>query len=98
MTPEEIAVKLTETEARSKSNTHRLEAVEERQDKLDAFTTSMARMDERQGRMDNDVKEIKADVKTLTEKPAKRWDSIVEKVLAALVGAFVAWVLSGGVG
>ena len=28
MTPEEIAVKLTETEACSKSNTHRLDAVE----------------------------------------------------------------------
>lgn len=98
MTPEEITVKLTETEARSKSNTHRLDAVEARQDALDKLTESMARMDERQGHMDTDVKEIKSDVKSLTDKPAERWDTIVEILLGVVVGAFAAWLLGGAVG
>lgn len=90
MTTDEISVKLTETAARCKSNTHRLEEVEKRQDKLDALTASMARMDERQERMDTDVKEIKADVKTITQKSGKRWDGIVDKALWLLIGAAIA--------
>lgn len=97
MNEQEIAVRITDIDARCKSNTHRLDDVERRQDALDSMTASMARMAERQDHMDSDVKEIKSDVKTLTERPVKKWDGVVDKVLAALVGAFVAWILSGGV-
>ena len=34
-------------------------------------------------------------MKAITGKAGKRWDGIVDKLLAALVGAFVAWLLSG---
>lgn len=87
---DDIAIKVAEIEARSKSNTHRLDEVEHRQDKLDALTASMARMDERQERMDGDVKEIKADVKAISQKSGKRWDGIVDKALWLLVGAALA--------
>ena len=90
MTEQEMAVKLTEVEERSKSNTHRLDKMEKRQDTLDELAKSMARMDERQNNMDGDVKEIKADVKALAEKPAKRWDGLMDKVLWLLVGAAIA--------
>ena len=40
--------------------------------------------------------EIKEDVKGLAARPGKRWDSIVSTLLAALVGAFAAWLISGG--
>ena len=43
-----------------------------------------------------DLAEIKEDVKGLAARPGKRWDSIVSTLLAALVGAFAAWLLSGG--
>ena len=45
-----------------------------------------------------DVKEIKADVKALTDKPAKRWDSLVEKLLFAVAGAVLAWLAAGAPG
>lgn len=86
----EFAERLTKNEALSKSNKHRIEDVEKRQDALDALTASMARMDERQERMDGDVKEIKADVKTITQKSGKRWDGIVDKLLWLVIGAAVA--------
>lgn len=44
--------------------------------------------------MENDVKEIKSDVKSLTSKPAKRWDSLVEKIILAIVAAVVGYALS----
>lgn len=96
MNEQEMTVKLTEVEERSKSNTHRLDKMEKRQDTLDELAKSMARMDERQNNMDGDVKEIKADVKALTEKPSKRWDGIVDKALWLLIGAALAALFAQG--
>ena len=33
----------------------------------------------------------------LAARPGKRWDSIVSTLLAALAGAFAAWLISGGI-
>lgn len=98
MNPDEIAVKLAETEARSKSNSHRLDKVEERQDALDKMVTAVEVLATKQEVVEGDVKEIKAGVKTLTEKPAKRWEGVVDKILAALAGGFVAWIIAGAPG
>lgn len=85
--------RLTEVEERSKSNTHRLDAVEKRQDDLDRLATSVSLLAEREERVETDVKEIKADVKTLAEKPGKRYDALVEKVAWAVIAAVIAFVL-----
>ena len=98
MTQEDIVQKLTETESRSKSNTKRLDKVEERQDALDRLVTSVEVLATREEGVEKDVKEIKSDVKALTSKPGKRWEGIVDKVLAAIVGGFVAWILAGAPG
>lgn len=55
---------------------------------------SIARLDQKQTDMDKDIKEIKSDVKTIAEKPGKRWDAIVDKVLLAIVAALVCYALS----
>lgn len=75
MTTEEMAVKITEVEARSKSNTKRIDTMEERQDNFDKLVTSVEVLAAKQETVETDVKEIKSDVKALAEKPAKRWDS-----------------------
>ena len=93
---ENIDAKLAELEQRAKSNTHRLNDVEKRQDTLDSLASSVKVLAMREERVESDVKEIKADVKDIASRPAKRWEGIVEKLIAALVGAFVAWVLAGG--
>ena len=98
MTQEDIVRTLTETESRSKSNTKRLDKVEERQDALDRLVTSVEVLATREEGVEKDVKEIKSDVKTLTSKPGKRWEGVVDKALAAVVGGFVAWILAGAPG
>ena len=45
MNEQEVAVKLTEFEARCKSNTHRLDNVEKRKNELDKLAESIVRMD-----------------------------------------------------
>lgn len=84
-------------DARSKSNTHRINELQEHQSALDKLATSVEVLATKQETVEGDVKEIKEDVKTITGKAGKRWDSVVDKLLAALVGAFVAWIIAGGV-
>lgn len=86
--------RLTEVEARSKSNTHRLEELEKRQDNLDDLVSTVKVLAVREEAVENDVKEIKADVKSLTSKPAERWDSLVDKIIWAVAGAVVAFILA----
>ena len=76
MTPEEMAVRIQQVDDRSKSNMHRLDDVEKKQEASDQVIASIARLDQRQKDMDTDVKEIKADVKLLTNKPGKRWENL----------------------
>jgi len=83
-------------DVRCKSNTHRLDDVERHQEALDSLAASVKVLASREERVESDVKEIKSDVKELAARPSKRWDGIVDKLLAALVGAFVTWLLYGG--
>lgn len=86
--------RLTEVESRSKSNTKRLDDVEKRQDKLDDLVGSVRLLADREKRVEDDVGEIKNDVKELKAKPGKRWDGLVDKVIMTIVGAVVGFLLA----
>lgn len=85
-------------DARSKSNTHRIDELQEHQTALDKLATSVEVLATKQETVEGDVKEIKEDVKTMTGKAGKRWEALIDKLIAALAGAFIAWLLSGAVG
>lgn len=86
--------RLTEVEARSRSNAHRLDEVEKRQDSLDDLVSTVKVLADREKRVEDDVGEIKNDVKEMKEKPGKRWDGVVEKVILIVVTAVVTFVLA----
>lgn len=85
--------RLTEVEARSKSNAHRLDEVEKRQDDHDALLFSVKELAIREQNVENDVKEIKGDVKEIKDKPGKRWDSVIDKIIFTIVGGIVSYIL-----
>lgn len=86
--------RLTEVEERAKSNTHRLEDMKKRQDNLDELVGTVRALAVREEVVENDVKEIKSDVKSLTNKPGQRWDSLVEKIIMTVAAAIVGFVLA----
>lgn len=86
--------RLTEVEERSKSNAHRLDDVEKRQDNLDKLVSTVEVLAVREKNVENDVKEIKSDVKSLASKPAKRWDDLVTQVIGIIVAAIVGFLLA----
>ena len=86
--------RLTSVEERAKSNSHRLEEVEKRQDKLDELVSAVNVLAVREQNVENDVKEIKSDVKTLASKPAQRWESTVDKVIMTIVGIIIGFIFT----
>ena len=83
---------VSSSEERSKSNKHRLDEVEKRQEDLTDLVTSVKVLATREERLEADVKEIKSDVKSITEKPAKRWETIVTYVIAGIVAAVIGYI------
>ena len=90
----EIEHRLTAVEDRTASNTKRLDEVEKRQDDLDELVSTVKVLAVREENVENDVKEIKSDVKSLTNKPAQRWDGLVDKIILTLVAAVVGFILA----
>lgn len=90
----ELVVTATENEQRSKSNTKRIDKLEERVDNVENLAASMAAMAQKQEHMDTDIKEIKQDVKAIVEKPGKRWDKALETIAELLIAALVGFMLA----
>ena len=86
--------RLTEVEERSKSNSHRIDTIENRQDNLDELVGTVKVLVVREENVENDVKEIKSDVKNLTGKSGRRWDEMVDKIIMILVAAVVGFMLA----
>lgn len=90
----DIEHRLTEVEGRSKSNAERLENVEKRQDDLEELVGVVKVLAVREEAVENDVKEIKSDVKSLTNKPGQRWDSLMDKIIITIAAAVVGFILA----
>ncbi len=87
-----MEVKLQEISDRAKSNSRRIEALEEHIERQDELIRSVAVMAEKQNEMDKSLGEIKSDIKQIKDKPANRWDSIVEKALLCVVAGLVGFI------
>ena len=93
MGTEEIIKDLADIQQRSRSNTRRIEVLEEAQANLNQLVTSVALIAQKQEQMETGIEEIRQDVKTLTAKPAKRWESVVEIVFKIVVTALITTAL-----
>jgi methyl-accepting chemotaxis protein len=86
--------RLTEVEERSKSNSHRLDKLEESTEAINRLATSMEVMAERQEQVVETVGKLDTKVTALEEKPAKRWDGLIDKIVWAIAAAFIGFVLA----
>ena len=89
----DIEHRLTAVEGKVESHGRRIGDIESRQDDLDKLVSSVSALAVREERMESDVKEIKADVKSLTSKSGKRWDDLVDKGIWAVAAAAIAYLL-----
>lgn len=101
MTQEEVAAKLVEVEQRSKSNTHRINELSGQIEAVNKLAVSVELLVQENKHQTEAIKEVKTDVQSLSgkveaieQKPAKKWDSIGEKVLWALIAAVIGFALA----
>lgn len=98
----DVITRLTEIEARSKSNTKRLDKLETDLSLLHDLSQSVAVMAESVKNLTTTVQEVKSDVQAIKSIPAKRWESVVEKIFfglaATALGALVTFAVTKLVG
>jgi uncharacterized protein YoxC len=93
MDNEQLAIKLQETTDRSLRNEGRIKKLEGEHETLQQLATSVAVMAEQMKTMNTNVNSLACKVEHLEEKPGKRWDAIVDKVIWAALAAVIAFVL-----
>lgn len=86
--------RLTEVEDRAKSNTKRLDRLEKTTEAIGKLATSMEVMAAKQEEVAKNVGKLTNKVDEIENKPRKRWDAIVEKVLLTIVGAILLYILA----
>lgn len=84
--------RLTDVESRSKSNTKRIDKLEQQTEAINRLATSMAVMAEKQDETANIVTALDDKVTRLEEKPAKRWEKVIETILVAIVSAIAGFI------
>lgn len=96
-----IEHRLTEVEQRSKSNAHRLEALEKEQEAIHSMAASLQLMAAEQKHQTKAIESVKTDVgrleskvDVLERKPAKRWEGLVDKLIWGVAGAVLAFLLA----
>lgn len=52
-----------------------------------------AKLDEKLGNMDTNIQKLLQKQEICDAKPAKRWDAIVDKIIWAILAAFIAFIL-----
>lgn len=90
----ELEHRFTVIEGLLETYAEKLGAVEKRQNDLDKLVSSFQLLADREQRLESDVKEIKADVKGLVNKPVKRWDAAVTAIITAIAAGVIGFILA----
>lgn len=94
MNIEEVALSLQETKDRSLRNEGRIKKLEGENAVLHQLATSVAVMAEQMKTMNKSVTTLTGEVENLKDKPGKRWDGLVDKIIWAVAAALIGFVLA----
>lgn len=94
METEQLIIKLQEATDRSIRNEERIEKLEGENGVLHQLATSVAVMAEQMKSMSTNVSTLTNEVEELKEKPGKRWEEIVDKVVWFVLAALLGFVAS----
>ena len=87
-----MEVKVQKVYDLAKNNEERIKKLEEHQEKQDKLLNTVALIAQKQESMESSLGEIKTDIKQIKEKPAKRWDAVVDKIILAIITGLMAYI------
>lgn len=86
--------RLAKVEEKVKINSDKLNDHEQKIEKLSDVYIALTKVNDKVGNVENDVSEMKADIKVIKEKPEKRFENIVDTILKTVVGAIAGAVIA----
>jgi len=86
--------RLTKLEADMTMAFRRIDELRDRQSSIDDLSVSLKQLAIREENVESALKEIKADVKSLTNKPAERWNDLVKTIISVVVAGVVGYMLA----
>lgn len=89
-----IQAQIASVEARCKSNTHRIDELEADNKALHQLAASVQVLAAKQQTIEENVSEIKADVKSLKALPAGRWEAVIKGVITAIIAGLIGFALA----
>lgn len=89
-----IQAQIASVEARCKSNTHRIDGLEADNKALHQLAASVQVLAAKQQTIEENVSEIKADVKSLKALPAGRWEAVIKGVITAIIAGLIGFALA----
>lgn len=88
----DTAVAIAEFRKEIGSLKHRMDGVERIVDAVHSLAIEMARQTEEIRHMSGSVEQLNQDVAELKEKPADRWDKLIDTLIGAIAGAAAALI------
>ena len=89
-----IQAQIASLDARCKSNTHRINDLEADNKALHRLATSVEVLATKQETIEENVNEIKTDVKALKALPGSRWEGLIKAAVTAIVAGLVGYALA----
>lgn len=93
MTKEELQ-RLTQVEDRSKSNTKRLDGLDQTVNNIHDLTLAVKEIAVEMKAMREDMNKIDKRVMAIEAKPVKRWEGIIDKIIFTILGLVIAFIFS----
>lgn len=90
------SIKSTELEQRLVAALCRIDSLERGQEALNRLATAVEVLASKQDGMGKNLGRLTEKMETLEQRPARRWESLVDKVLLVLAGMFVTFLLTQG--
>lgn len=90
----ELSTRLAAAEEQHKTLFNRLDRQEKMVDTVHKLALSVSELANKQGTMQDKLDGLCNDVEEIKEKPGKRWDGLIDKIIFTIVGAGVAYMLA----
>ena len=93
---QELTARIAGLEEKVAASLRRIERLEKGQTALNKLATAVEVLATKQEAMGESLERRNEKLDSLERRPGQRWESLVDKVLLVLAGAFVSFLLAGG--
>lgn len=90
---QDLNVAVAEIRGNVDRNTGRIKDLEKKNDAVTKLAEAVAVMAEHMKTLDDKIDGMQSSVNSLTQRPAKNWDTLIKVLVTALVTGLVGWAL-----